>query len=78
MLDTDDLRQIDETLLNYLSDGRVTPQYARARLQEDGQEYSRGYVQQRLARLVEHSHTVNLLDTGLYQLVDDPRNRTDE
>jgi len=73
MLDSDDLRAIDESLLDYLAEGRVTPQYARARLQEDVGEYSRGYVQQRLARLVEHSHAVNLLDTGLYQLQDDPR-----
>ena len=73
MLDPTDLREVDSYLLEYLSDGRVTPQYARKRLIEDLEEYSRGYVQQRLKRLEEHSHVQNLLDTGLYELVDDPR-----
>lgn len=74
MLDADSLRDIDEALLDYLRDGRVTPAYCRQRLiEEEGAEYSRGYVQERLARFVEHEHATNLYDTGLYQLVDDPR-----
>ncbi|WP_436933709.1 hypothetical protein [Halovenus marina] len=74
MLNPGDLNEMDRQLLAYLSDGRVTPAYARARLDdEDVGDYSRGYVQQRLARLVEHSHATNLYDTGLYELVDDPR-----
>lgn len=73
MLDPSDLREIDQTILTYLRDGRVTPAYARVRINnEQGEDYSRGYVQQRLARLEEHSHVENLLDTGLYELVDDP------
>lgn len=73
MLEGDDLRDVDEALLRYLSEGRVTPAYARARLEEDDiGEYSRGYVQQRLSRLEEHGHAKNL-GGGLYELVDDPR-----
>ena len=74
MLNPDDLNEMDHQLLSFLKDGRVTPAYARSRLKTDGQgEYSRGYVQQRLGRLVEHGHAENLLDTGLYELSDDPR-----
>lgn len=74
MLDPDDLRAVDVALLDYLVAGRVTPAFARKRLAADGVgEYSGGYVQQRLARLEEHGHAENLLGTGLYALVDDPR-----
>lgn len=73
MLDDDDLREVDELLLDYLNEGRVTPGYAKKLLFDDLDEYSRGYVQQRLARLEEHDHAVNLRDSGLYALLDDPR-----
>lgn len=73
MLNDEDLRPVDRQLLRYLTDGRVTPAYARKRLIDDLDDYSRGYVQQRLGRLEEHSHVTNLLDTGLYELTDDPR-----
>lgn len=74
MLDPDDLRNVDRQLLAYLTEGRVTPVYARKRLKDDEVgEYSRGYVQQRLARLVEHGHAINQGEAGLYELVDDPR-----
>lgn len=74
MLGPDDLRAVDTTILQYLAEGRVTPAYVRTRLIADGeQEYTRGYVQQRLARLEEHGHLTNLFETGLYELVDDPR-----
>jgi hypothetical protein len=74
MLAAGDLNEMDRRLLSYLSNGRLTPAYARARLEDDGVgEYSRGYIQQRLARLVEHDHAVNLYETGLYELIDDPR-----
>lgn len=77
MLDPEDLRDVDQEILDYLREGRVTPAYARARLtDEDVGEYSRGYVQQRLARLEEHDHVVNLFDVGLYQLTHDPCERT--
>lgn len=77
MLDPDQLREIDRTLLSYLDEGRVTPGYCNARLEDNGEDYSRGYVQERLARLVEHRHAENLYSTGLYELIDDPRENTD-
>jgi len=73
MLEDDDLREVDRRILAYLSERALTPAYARKRLTDAGEEYSRGYVQQRLARLEEHDHVENLLDSGLYELVDDPR-----
>jgi hypothetical protein len=73
MLDDDDLRDVDRTLLIYLAEGRVTPVYCQRRLEQEGHEYSRGYIQERLARFVEHDHAENLLGLGLYQLTDDPR-----
>lgn len=74
MLSADDLREIDEVLISYLREGRVTPVYCQRRILADGkrESISRGYVQERLARLVEHSHVENLQDTGLYELVADP------
>lgn len=73
MLDPDDLREVDRHILAYLAKFPITPAYARARLRDEGVgDYSRGYVQQRLARLEEHNHVRNLYETGLYQLVDNP------
>jgi len=77
MLTADDLRDVDEKIVDYLEEGRVTPAYARRRLEADyDEEYSRGYVQQRLGRLQEHSHVRNLYETGLYELTDNPRDRS--
>ncbi|WP_232820531.1 hypothetical protein [Halorussus litoreus] len=73
MLETDDLRDVDKEILEYMVEGRVTPVYCKKRLEESGQKYSRGYVQERLSRFVEHEHAENLLETGLYELVNDPR-----
>jgi len=78
MLTQDDLRKVDSYLLDYLTEGRLTPAYARKRLVDDVDEYSRGYVQQRLKRLEEHSHVDNLFNTGLYELADDPRENEDD
>jgi hypothetical protein len=73
MLHRDDLREVDVRIVDYLTEGRVTPAYARKRLSDDDiGEYTRGYVQQRLARLVEHGHATNLYDTGLYELTNTP------
>ena len=56
----------------------MTPAHAREKLTSDsGEEYSRGYVQQRLSRLEEHGHATNL-GGGLYELVEDPRDDADE
>jgi hypothetical protein len=73
-LDEEDLRDVDRDLLEYLTEGRVTPVYARERmLDEDLREVTSTYLGQRLQRLEEHNHARNLFDTGLYELVDDPR-----
>ena len=73
-LDVDNLRDIDEAILGYLQEGRVTPAYCRDRLlDEDSVEVTSTYCGQRLQRLEEHDHVRNLYDTGLYELVSDPR-----
>lgn len=73
-LSDDDLRDVDGDLLDYLTEGRVTPVYARERmLDEDLREVTSTYLGQRLKRLTEHGYARNLYDTGLYELVDDPR-----
>jgi hypothetical protein len=80
VLSPDQLRPVDRAILSYLREGRVTPHYCRERVDDEKEEwgiekdgkYSRGYIQQRLGKLVEHGHARNLRDTGLYELVDDP------
>lgn len=74
MLSTNDLREIDEVLISYMREGRVTPVYCQQRILADGEResISRGYIQERLARFVEHGHVENLQSTGLYELVADP------
>jgi len=73
-LDVDYLRDIDEAILDYLQEGRVTPVYCRDRLlDEDATEVTSTYCCQCLQRLKEHDHVQNLYNTGLYELVNDPR-----
>lgn len=75
-LEAADLREVDDLLLGYLAEGRVTPAYCRDRILTEGHRESitSTYCGQRLQRLEEHGHVTNLLDTGLYELVSDPRN----
>ena len=70
-----DLREIDETLLGYLREGRVTAAYARKRVLDETQRDSitGAYLGQRLQRFEEHGHVTNLYDSGLYELVRDIR-----
>jgi hypothetical protein len=78
-LDPDDLRAVDTDLLEYLRDGRVTPAYARDRMESEGRrEVTSTYIGQRLQRLEEHGHATNLYDTGLYELTNDPEERNDD
>lgn len=73
-LSPENLREIDRSLLELLDEGRVTPVYARERMAEDGHHMvTSTYIGQRLQRLEEHGHAENLFDTGLYELVSDPR-----
>ncbi len=68
------LNDLDEALLDLLHEGRITPTLGRKQLEERGvADVSRQYVNRRLKRLAEHEHVENLLDTGVYELVDDPR-----
>lgn len=78
-LSEDQLRDVDRDLLKYLHEGRVTPVYARDRMEEEGtREVTSAYLQQRLKRLVEHDHARNLYEDGLYELTNDPREGVSE
>ena len=72
-LTEDQLNDLDDKILNVLSDGRATPTLLKKMFEEEGTEVSRQYVNQRLKRLSEHDHIENLFDTGVYELVTDPR-----
>ena len=67
MLSPDQLTDTDEQLLELLSEGRVTAPYA-----ADELDASQEYVRSRLRRFVEHGHAQKVY-TGLYELVEDPR-----
>jgi len=62
----------DDKLLNLLREGRVTAPFA-----ADETGYSLQYIRDRLGRLVEHGNARKVYD-GLYELVEDPREETDE
>jgi hypothetical protein len=72
MLSEDDLGPADKALLDVLQDGRVTAPYA-----AEEADYSLQYVRDRLGRLVEHGNARKVYE-GLYELVDDPRQITDD
>lgn len=70
-LSPEQLNETDERVLAALHTGRVTPQYLATEL-----GVSRPYASERLKRLVEHGH-VERLASGLYELVDDPRDASE-
>jgi len=72
MLDKDDLSPADDKLLDLLREGRVTAPFA-----ADETGYSLQYIRDRFGRLVEHGNARKVYD-GLYELVEDPREETDE
>lgn len=72
-LTEEDLNETDEAVLEILSEGRATPQLVREELKDSGKEVTRQYVSQILKRFNEHNHVENLHDTGVYELVEDPR-----
>ena len=72
-LDADALNEADRQILEILEEGRATPTLVKKVLSERGKEYSRQYIAQRLKRLREHEHVKNIRETGVYELVDDPR-----
>jgi len=65
----DELAPADEAMLNLLQKGRVTAPYA-----ADETGYSLQYSRDVLGRLVDHGHAQKVYQ-GLYELVDDPRDR---
>jgi len=67
VLSAEDLNDADETILDTLHEGRVTPG-----LVSDRTDLGRSYISQRLIRLEEHNHVTELA-RGLYELRDDPR-----
>ena len=72
-----DLREIDQILLEYLREGRVTPVYARERILDEKKrdKITSTYLSQRLQRLEEHNHVQNLYNTGLYKISKDITNK---
>ena len=64
-----DLNPTDRVILEFLEEGRCTPAYIASQV-----DYSRGNIQNRLVRLVEHGY-VKQLGGGLYELTEDPRDR---
>lgn len=72
-LKPDQLNGADRLILDVLEEGRATPTLVLRLLETRGNDYSRQYVSQRIKRLTEHGHLENVLDTGVYELVDDPR-----
>jgi len=72
MLDEDQLNPTDKSTLDMLHEGRVTAPYV-----AEEEDRALEYVRSRLTRLVEHGHADRVHD-GLYELVNDPRERDDE
>jgi len=68
-----ELNDLDEKILDVLTNGRATPTLIKMILEDRGTEVSRQYINQRMKRLSEHDHIENLFDTGVYELVIDPR-----
>ena len=69
-----ELNELDNRILDALANGRATPTLLKKVFEENGTDVSRQYINQRMKRLSEHSHIKNLYDTGVYELVSDPRN----
>lgn len=61
------LNSTDESILDILQEGRNAPLNIANRV-----DFTRQYVQQRLRRLEEHGYVQNI-GSGVYELVDDPR-----
>jgi DNA-binding Lrp family transcriptional regulator len=61
------LSDTDKAILDVLEEGRNAPSNIADRL-----DFTRQYIQRRLRRLEEHGHVENI-GSGVYELVDDPR-----
>lgn len=70
-LTADDLNDLDEKIVEYLAtEGRASPTLF---MRAEDIDTSRQWVSSRFTRLAEHEHIRDLYDTGIYELVDDPR-----
>ena len=75
-LTPNDLNDLDEAILEYLAtEGRASPTLF---MRAEDVDTSRQWVSSRFTRLSEHDHIRDLYDTGIYELVDDPREVDDE
>ena len=74
----DELNELDNRILDALADVRATPTLLKKIFEEDGTDVSRQYVNQRMKRLSEHGHIENLFDTGVYEVVFDPRKNNND
>ena len=72
-LSREDLNELDDQILDILLEGRATPTLLKNILEENGTDVSRQYVNRRLKRLTEHGYTKNLYNTGVYEIIEDPR-----
>jgi len=72
-LTEDELNEIDKKILDVLIDGRATPTLVKHVLEDTGTEVSRQYINQRMKRLAEHNNIKNVFDTGVYEIMTDPR-----
>lgn len=68
----DRLNPTDEEIVDMLAEGRCTPSYLSKEL-----DTSRQNIQRRLEVLTA-GEVVKKIDTGLYELVEDPRDETEE
>lgn len=74
-LTPNDLNDLDEAILEYLAkEGRASPTLF---MRAEDVETSRQWVSSRFTRLAEHGHIRDLYGTGVYELVEDPRNERD-
>ena len=77
-LEEDELNDLDDRILDALANGRATPTLLKKIFEKDGTDVSRQYINQRMKRLSEHDHIDNLFNTGVYELISDPRSNTDD
>ena len=75
-LTPDDLNDLDKQIVEYLAtEGRASPTLF---MRAEDIDTSRQWVSSRFTRLAEHDHIRVLYETGIYELVEDPRKVSDE
>lgn len=75
-LDPTDLNETDRAILDYLRDeGRASPTLF---IRATDADTSRQWISSRFVRLAEHDHIRDLYETGIYELVEDPREEDDD